>query len=100
MFPWLLRAWWLCSFLLSIICIALDSHFGVINHAKLGVCDYADYLGLLASTCLLAFSIQGKTDIIFRVPSGIAEPLLNGKTDEHLEYKRIRYTAKLLLSNS
>ncbi|KAK7823091.1 abc transporter c family member 9, partial [Quercus suber] len=86
----------LLLFLLSIICIALDSHFGVINHAKLGVCDYADYLGLLASTCLLAFSIQGKTDIIFRVPSGIAEPLLNGKTDEHLEYKRIPTLVQLI----
>ncbi|KAF3962205.1 hypothetical protein CMV_013250 [Castanea mollissima] len=87
-FPWLLRAWWLCSFLLSIICTALDTHFRVINHGKLGVRDYADFLGLLASTCLLVISIRGKTGIIFSVPNGIAEPLLNGKTDEHSEYKR------------
>ncbi|XP_075643519.1 putative ABC transporter C family member 15 isoform X4 [Castanea sativa] len=88
-FPWLLRAWWLCSFLLSIICTALDTHFRVINHGKLGVRDYADFLGLLASTCLLVISIRGKTGIIFSVPNGIAEPLLNGKTDEHSEYKRV-----------
>ena len=97
MFPWLLRAWWLCSFLLSIICTALDTHFRVINSGKLGVSDYADYLGLLASTCLLAFSIRGKTGIIFSVPNGIAEPLLNGKTDEHSEYKRISLYSKATL---
>uniref|UniRef100_A0A2N9IZZ9 ABC-type xenobiotic transporter n=1 Tax=Fagus sylvatica TaxID=28930 RepID=A0A2N9IZZ9_FAGSY len=87
-FPWMLRAWWLCSFVLSIICTALDTHFRVINHGKLGVRDYADFLGLLASTCLLAISIRGKTGIIFSFPNGIADPLLNGKTDEHSKYKR------------
>ncbi|KAL4600290.1 hypothetical protein ACB092_11G188100 [Castanea dentata] len=96
-FPWLLRAWWLCSFLLSIICTALDTHFRVINHGTLGVRDYADYLGLLSSTCLLAFSIRGETGIIFSVPSGIVEPLLNGKTDEHSEYKRISLYSKATL---
>ncbi|XP_050282709.1 putative ABC transporter C family member 15 isoform X3 [Quercus robur] len=96
-FPWLLRAWWLCSFLLSIICTALDTHFRVINHGKLGVRDYADFLGLLASTCLLVISIRGKTGIIFSVPNGIAEPLLNGKTDEHSEYKRISLYGKATL---
>lgn len=96
-FPWLLRAWWLCSFLLSIICTALDTHFRVINHGKLGVRDYADFLGLLASTCLLVISIRGKTGIIFSVPNGIAEPLLNGKTDEHSEYKRICLYGKATL---
>uniref|UniRef100_A0A7N2LEI4 ABC-type xenobiotic transporter n=1 Tax=Quercus lobata TaxID=97700 RepID=A0A7N2LEI4_QUELO len=73
MFPWLLRAWWLCSFLLSIICTALDTHFRVINSGKLG------------------------TGIIFSVPNGIAEPLLNGKTDEHSEYKRISLYSKATL---
>uniref|UniRef100_A0A2N9IYU1 ABC-type xenobiotic transporter n=1 Tax=Fagus sylvatica TaxID=28930 RepID=A0A2N9IYU1_FAGSY len=87
-FPWMLRAWWLCSFVLSIICTALDTHFRVINHGKLGVRDYADFLGLLASTCLLAISIRGKTGVIFSFPNGIADPLLNGKTDEHSKYKR------------
>lgn len=96
-FPWLLRAWWLCSFPLSIICTALDTHFRVINHGKLGVRDYADFLGLLASTCLLVISIRGKTGIIFSVPNGIAEPLLNGKTDEHSEYKRICLYGKATL---
>ena len=96
-FPWLLRAWWLCSFLLSIICTALDTHFRVINHGKLGVRDYADFLGLLASTCLLVISIRGKTGIVFSVPNGIAEPLLNGKTDEHSEYKRISLYGKATL---
>ncbi|KAK4592482.1 hypothetical protein RGQ29_016861 [Quercus rubra] len=96
-FPWLLRAWWLCSFLLSIICTALDTHFRVINHGKLGVRDFADFLGLLASTCLLVISIRGKTGIIFSVPNGIAEPLLNGKTDEHSEYKRISLYGKATL---
>jgi ABC-type multidrug transport system fused ATPase/permease subunit len=84
-FPWILRAWWLCSFLLSIICIALDTHFIMINHGKLGVRDFADFLGLLASTCLMGISIRGKTDIVFIVPSGTAEPLLNGKTDKNSE---------------
>ena len=82
---------------MSIICTALDTHFRVINHGKLGVRDYADFLGLLASTCLLVISIRGKTGIIFSVPNGIAEPLLNGKTDEHSEYKRISLYGKSTL---
>jgi ABC-type multidrug transport system fused ATPase/permease subunit len=82
-FPWILRAWWLCSFLLSIICIALDTHFIMINHGKLGVRDFTDFLGLLASTCLMGISIRGKTDIVFTVPNGTSEPLLNGKTDKN-----------------
>ncbi|XP_062174169.1 putative ABC transporter C family member 15 isoform X2 [Alnus glutinosa] len=81
-FPWILRAWWLCSFLLSIICIALDTNFIMINHGKLGVRDFTDFLGLLASTCLMGISIRGKTDIVFTVPNGTSEPLLNGKTDQ------------------
>jgi ABC-type multidrug transport system fused ATPase/permease subunit len=81
-FPWILRAWWLCSFLLSIICTVLDTHFIMRNHGKLGVRDFADFLGLLASTCLMGISIRGKTDTVFIVPTGTAEPLLNGKTDK------------------
>lgn len=87
-FPWLLRAWWLCTFLLSIICTGLDTHFRIVNHVKLHVRDFADILSVLASACLLGISLRGKTGIVFTSPNGIAEPLLNGKTDKHSEVKR------------
>lgn len=87
-FPWILRAWWLCSFLLSIFATALDLHFIIIRQGRLDARDFADIFGLLASTCLLAISIRGKTGIVSIPPSGTAEPLLNGKTDERLEHRR------------
>ncbi|XP_040992853.1 putative ABC transporter C family member 15 [Juglans microcarpa x Juglans regia] len=82
-FPWILRAWWLCIFLLSIICTALDTHFRIINHVKLGIRDFADILGVLASTSLLGISIRGKTGFVFIPTGAISEPLLNGSKPDY-----------------
>ncbi|GMY22911.1 putative ABC transporter C family member 15 isoform X2 [Fagus crenata] len=37
-----------------------------------------------------------KTGVIFSFPNGIADPLLNGKTDEHSKYKRESIYSKVL----
>ncbi|THG01508.1 hypothetical protein TEA_022299 [Camellia sinensis var. sinensis] len=87
-FPWILRTWWACCFLLSLVRTALDAHFMIINHDHLRVRNFADFLGLLASTCLLGISIRGKTGIVFDIPNGFTDPLLNGKDEKHSESKR------------
>lgn len=87
-FPWILRTWWLCSFLLSLSRATLDVHFIVDTHDQLRVLDYVDFFGLLASTFLLSFSIRGKTGIVLANPSSITESLLNGNSDKHSEGKR------------
>ncbi|KAF8412824.1 hypothetical protein HHK36_000795 [Tetracentron sinense] len=85
--PPILRAWWLCNFIQSVIRTSLDSHSILTHHGIPGVGEYADFLGLLASTYLLCISIRGTTGISF-VPNGITEPLLNGNTEKHAEGKR------------
>ncbi|KAJ7961836.1 ABC transporter [Quillaja saponaria] len=87
-FPWILRAWWLCSFLLCIICTVLHTHFSVTNQGQLGLREYADFLSLFATTCLLGISIRGRTGNILIISDGISDPLLNGKTDEYSDCKR------------
>lgn len=87
-FPWVIRAWWLCGFLLSTTCIAIDIHFKISNHRQFAVRDYADFVGLLASTYLLALSIWGKTGLHVVIPKEINEPLLNGKNDKDMRDKR------------
>ncbi|KAL5795158.1 hypothetical protein ACOSP7_003752 [Xanthoceras sorbifolium] len=87
-FPWILRAWWFCSFSLSIICTVLDNYSRITNHSQFKVRDYADFICLLPSILLLGISIRGKTGLIYTLSHDTSEPLLNGKTDRHLEYKR------------
>ncbi|XP_044494172.1 putative ABC transporter C family member 15 isoform X2 [Mangifera indica] len=96
-FPWLLRAWWFCSFLLCIICTALDIYFRIINTSKFGLQDYVDLVGLLASTFLFGISIRGKTGLVHTVSGDIIEPLLNGKDTRHSQYKRESLYAKATL---
>ncbi|KAK4848428.1 hypothetical protein QYF36_012921 [Acer negundo] len=87
-FPWILRAWWFCSFSLYITCTALDAYSRVTNHSQFRVGDYADFICLLPSTLLLGISIRGKTGLVYTLSNDTTEPLLDGKTDTHLEYKR------------
>ncbi|GAV84169.1 ABC_tran domain-containing protein/ABC_membrane domain-containing protein, partial [Cephalotus follicularis] len=82
-FPWILRTWWLCCFLLSVICTSVDTYIRIVNNDPFKIRDYADFLELLASTILLGISIHGKTGIVSIPSNGITEQLLNGKTDEH-----------------
>ncbi|XVE99926.1 hypothetical protein REPUB_Repub03eG0242400 [Reevesia pubescens] len=81
-FPWILRAWWVCSFLLSIVCIILD-YSRTAEHGHLEMLDYADFIGLFASFLLLLISIRGKTGLVFIDSNNIDEPLLSEKTDKH-----------------
>ncbi|KAK9273328.1 hypothetical protein L1049_018137 [Liquidambar formosana] len=96
-FPWILRTWWSCSFLLSIFRAAIDTHFIITNLSRIRVRDYADFLGLLASICLLGIAIRGKTDIVFIVPNGISEPLINKKSEKHSESKSLSLYGKATL---
>ncbi|KAK6919880.1 ABC transporter type 1, transmembrane domain [Dillenia turbinata] len=87
-FPWLLRIWWVCSFLISLIGIALDANIILTNHRQPRLRDSVDFIALLASFCMLVIAIRGRTGITFIVPDGIAEPLLNGETDKLSEQPR------------
>ncbi|PSS10083.1 ABC transporter C family member 9 like [Actinidia chinensis var. chinensis] len=87
-FPWILRAWWACSFLLFLGSTIVDVHFMITNHTNVKVHDFADLIGLLMSACLFGISIRGKTGIVFNIPNGTADPLLNGKAEKHVESKR------------
>uniref|UniRef100_A0A2P2JCN5 ABC-type xenobiotic transporter n=1 Tax=Rhizophora mucronata TaxID=61149 RepID=A0A2P2JCN5_RHIMU len=87
-FPWILRAWWFCSFFLSTFSIILDVYLQIINHDHLKAHDYAEFLGVLPSVILLGVSIHGKTGIVMSVSNCMTEPLLHGKTDKPCEDKR------------
>ncbi|XP_027334133.1 putative ABC transporter C family member 15 [Abrus precatorius] len=87
-FPWILRAWWLCSFILGVISTALHAHFSFTNMGQISVREYADLLGLLASTCLLVVSTRGKTGTVLIATDGISEPLLGEKTEKSSGFQR------------
>ncbi|CAH8381102.1 unnamed protein product [Eruca vesicaria subsp. sativa] len=72
-FPWMLRTWWLCSFVLS---LTFNAHFITTKHEPLGFQDYADLTGLVASLFLLAVSIRGNTGLHLLESSEVTEPLL------------------------
>ncbi|OVA14831.1 ABC transporter [Macleaya cordata] len=84
--PWILRAWWISSFLLSVIHTILDAHYILTNHRSPGLRDYANFLSLIASTYLLGVSVRGTTGISFLAGS-ITDPLLN-KTGNNSEGKK------------
>ncbi|XP_024012775.1 putative ABC transporter C family member 15 isoform X2 [Eutrema salsugineum] len=79
-FSWMLRLWWLCSFILS---FAFDAQFITAKHEPLGFQDYCDLTGVIASLFLLAVSIRGKTGFPLLESSEITEPLLLGGETEH-----------------
>ncbi|RHN38804.1 putative xenobiotic-transporting ATPase [Medicago truncatula] len=83
-FHWIVRLWWFFSFLLSIISTALHVHFSIKNKGVIGIKEYADFLGLVVSTCLLVVSTRGKTGIVIIATNGsISEPLLEEKNEKH-----------------
>ncbi|KAK4344853.1 hypothetical protein RND71_035029 [Anisodus tanguticus] len=87
-FPWVLRIWWISSFFLSLARATLDAHFVITSDEHLGLADYVDILGLIASAYLLVISIRGKTCIILDISDSTTEPLLNGKNEKDSEAKR------------
>ncbi|XP_010269959.1 PREDICTED: putative ABC transporter C family member 15 isoform X2 [Nelumbo nucifera] len=85
--PFILRAWWVYSFLQSIICIALDTYYILTDQGSPTIGDYGDLVGLFASTYLFGISIKGTTGIhLFE--NDITDPLLDGKTEKHAEENR------------
>ncbi|XP_009589885.1 putative ABC transporter C family member 15 [Nicotiana tomentosiformis] len=87
-FPWVLRIWWISSFFIYFARAILDAHFAITSDEHLGLADYVDIIGLIASACLLGISIRGKTGIILDISDSTTEPLLNGKNEKHPEDKR------------
>ncbi|XP_062103749.1 ABC transporter C family member 9-like [Humulus lupulus] len=88
-FHWLLRTWWVLSFIMSMTGGAIETHIRIMNHGKLRLRDYVNLLVVLLCTCLFGISIRGKACIVHDL-SGITDPLLNDKSDneEHLDDKR------------
>ncbi|KAM7471981.1 hypothetical protein LguiA_010164 [Lonicera macranthoides] len=84
-FPWILRTWWLCTFLLSLARATLDANFIITTQESLTLHEYADVLTLLASACLLGISIKGKTGIVLNIPNGVRDPLLDTKPEKNLQ---------------
>ncbi|KAL3739076.1 hypothetical protein ACJRO7_020469 [Eucalyptus globulus] len=87
-FPWILRAWWMCNFLLSLFCTTLDINYIIKSHSHLRTRDLANFMCLLASTGLFSISIRGKTGMVFSHADGMREPLLSEKVKKHSESKR------------
>ncbi|KAK9145227.1 hypothetical protein Sjap_005130 [Stephania japonica] len=82
--PWVLRGWWTCSFLLSIIRAAFDVHHILTTHSSPRPGDYADVLNVLASAFLFAIAIQGLTGI-YSLSNDMTEPLLTNNGGKHIE---------------
>ncbi|KAK9073074.1 hypothetical protein SSX86_007396 [Deinandra increscens subsp. villosa] len=76
-FPWILRAWWLCNFLLTVSRITLDVHFLFSHHSHPGLTEYIDLIEILSSTPLLFLAIRGKTGIGLVDPNPDTEPFLD-----------------------
>ncbi|KAK3430194.1 hypothetical protein EUGRSUZ_E01721, partial [Eucalyptus grandis] len=87
-FPWILRAWWMCNFLLSLFCTTLNINYIIKSHSHLRTRDLANFMCLLASTGLFSISICGKTGMVFSHADGMREPLLSEKVKKHSESKR------------
>ncbi|CAM9001052.1 unnamed protein product [Rhodiola kirilowii] len=85
-FPWTLRAWWLCSFVLfSIRTVVHSIHYLITYHEHVRMSDIADFIRLAASTCLVIVAVIGKTGLLILAvpdPDGITEPLIGGKIDQ------------------
>lgn len=82
-YPWLLRTWWLCNFILCVITTAIHVHFSVTNKGHISTRECADFIGLIASTSLLVISTRGKTGTVLLASNGASEPLLGDKTEKH-----------------
>lgn len=85
--PWILRSWWISTFLQSFTCVALDIQFSRIFTMLPGILECTDMLNLLACTYLFAISIRGETGISFSSYS-FAEPLMQSSAKAQAEGKR------------
>lgn len=95
-YPSILRAWWSCTFLLSLGSTILEAHFIISHHTPINFVYLDEIVGLFASTCLLGISIRGNTGNVFDVPNGTTEPLLNND-EKHSESKSTSLYGKATL---
>ncbi|URD84906.1 ABC transporter transmembrane region [Musa troglodytarum] len=86
---WMTRAWFICSFLQSAICTALDIHSTLLAKSFLGVEQYTEIVSLFPCMLLFAISVRGTTGISCDSNS-LTEPLLQVQTskEKHAENKR------------
>lgn len=75
-FPWILRTWWLCTFLLTVSRVTRDIRFLVFHHDHPRLPEYIDFIALVASTLLLYITIRGKTGITVTNHNSVTEPFL------------------------
>ncbi|XP_026421980.1 ABC transporter C family member 9-like [Papaver somniferum] len=84
--PWILRIWWISSFILSVVHTTLDTSYIHTNHKSLSLVYYVNFIGLIVSTYLVGISIRGATGISF-ITNSTTESLLN-KVENHSDGKR------------
>uniref|UniRef100_A0A1D1Z236 ABC transporter C family member 9 n=2 Tax=Anthurium amnicola TaxID=1678845 RepID=A0A1D1Z236_9ARAE len=94
--PWILRLWWICSFLQSFVTIILHMHSIISTKQFPKAAEYASLLNLLASSYLFFISIRGTTGISISAGT-ITEPLLHEDTKKHAETKIQSLYAKATL---
>ncbi|KAI4312632.1 hypothetical protein MLD38_037434 [Melastoma candidum] len=83
-FPFMLRVWWICSFLASLVVVVVDVSSVITNHDHLRASDFADFLALVSTIWLFGIGIRGKTGMAFLYDeNGTSEPLLGEREDKH-----------------
>ncbi|EPS69672.1 hypothetical protein M569_05085, partial [Genlisea aurea] len=74
-FPWILRLWWISTFLLSLSrAFFIDAPYLLSDHGPIGLQEYTDLAQFIASLGLLLLSIRGTTGAA--AASDLREPLL------------------------
>ncbi|CAD5197112.1 unnamed protein product, partial [Musa acuminata subsp. malaccensis] len=86
---WIIRTWFICSFLQSAICTALDIRSTLLAKSILGVEQYTEIISLFPCMLLFVISVRGTTGINCDANS-LKEPLLQVQTskEKHAENKR------------
>lgn len=85
--PFIIRAWWIFSFLQSITSVVFDLRSILLDHEYLGPEKWINLFMLVICTLLFVISARGKTGITL-VDNSITEPLLSPSTGQQTEIKR------------
>lgn len=93
--PWMLRIWWICSPLNSLLVVILHAHYFISTKQFPKVQEYAGVPSILASGYLFFASIRGKTGINYSTST--AEPLLQADVENNREGTRPSLYSKATL---
>ncbi|XP_022684326.1 putative ABC transporter C family member 15 isoform X2 [Setaria italica] len=85
--PWIIRAWWIFSFMQYVTTIVFDLRSILSGHGNIGLKKCTDLLTLVTSSYLFAMSVRGNTGITF-LGASLTEPRLSPTTGQHTETKR------------